>query len=355
MVTTARVLIVGSAQAEDLLTPIAGRLVCSGVGASLHIGPLADLRQTQGWRSTDVLLTADSECARADIVAAPNLRAVVSPVLGVEGIDEPAATEAGVLVVRGQVPENYESMAEATLMLVLAASYDLPGKVVDFKVGIKRPKAELRSRMLKSKTIGIVGFGNIAKALITRLMGWKVRILVHSRRESGPEGGVEFVSLPELLGQSDVIVLLCDLNDDSRHLLNRETLAMLRSGAIVVNTARGGLIDEAALIDAVEKGKVSYLALDVFEREPLALDSRLRKLESVILTSHCIGHTEESIEAIRAKAVHNVLEVLRGKAPLPVRNPQILTAWTEKWRGQCLAAEVPSRGESADCGKTQLS
>jgi phosphoglycerate dehydrogenase-like enzyme len=334
--TRARVLVVGSAPAKDLLTAIVERVTSRGAEVRFHIGALADLRQSAIVKSADVLVVADSECTEDDIAGAQRLRAIVSPVLGVEGIDERAATDSTVLVVRGHVPENYESMAEATIMLLLAALYDLPRKISDFASGVTRPKAELRSRMLKGKTIGIVGFGNVSRALIGRLAGWNVEVLVHTRGIGMACPGIQFVSLPELLRRSDAIALLCNLNDHSRKLLNTASLSQVKKGAVIVNTARGGLIDERALVESVRTGAIGYVALDVFEKEPVGADSPLRDLGDAILTAHCVGHTIESIEAIRATAVSNVMEVLRGRAPLPVRNPQILTQWTQKWRGSCL-------------------
>jgi phosphoglycerate dehydrogenase-like enzyme len=336
----AHVFIAGSVRAESMLRAIGAALESRGTATDTHIGRLADARDTPVWRRADVLLAADTTCVRDDIAAAPRLRAIVTPVLGVDGFDVPAATAAGVLVVNGQVCENYESMAESTILLALACLYDLPrqqiGSMGSDASGTTRPQG----RMLKKKTVGIIGYGNVARAVIARLHGWAVDIVVYSRhcdpQGDGPADRPRFVTLDELLRRSDVVMVLCSLNEESRHLLDASRLGSLKRGAVLVNTARGGIVDEQALVRLARSGHISHLGLDVFEQEPLPADSDLCRLSNAILTPHAIGHTVEALAAIHEQAIDNVLEILRGHAQMPVRNPQILADWRVKWDGKSL-------------------
>jgi phosphoglycerate dehydrogenase-like enzyme len=124
--------------------------------------------------------------------------------------------------------------------------------------------------------------------------------------------GIEFYGLDELLQLSDYVSLHTPLTSETHHLLDRRRLALMKESAILVNTSRGAVIDEAALIDALSNGRVAAAGLDVFEREPVALDNPLLALRNVILTPHCAAHTESATERVRRGAIDNVLRALRG-------------------------------------------
>lgn len=319
-----------------MLRSIGSSVEARGATIISHVGRLAEVRDSDAWRRADVLLAADTLCEREDIVAAPGLRAIVTPALGVDGFDEKAASAAGVLVVNGQVAENYESMAEATILLALACLYDLPGQQRRLLSSDGFGSTEPTGRMLKKRTVGIIGFGNVAQAVVRRLQGWDVNVLIYSRRAQEPNSHGEFVSLNNLLSNSDVVMVLCSLNPESWHMLNAKSLSLLQRGAVLVNTARGGVIDEAALIELSRNGHFSYVGLDVFEEEPLPFDSALRQLGRTILTPHAIGHTTEALAAIRERAVDNLVEILQGHANMPVRNPEVLDRWRLRWNGKDL-------------------
>ena len=268
---------------------------------------------------------------REVMAASPHLRAVISPYTGTEGFDEKAATDLGILVANGQPPENYESMAEATIMLVLASLYDLMGAEAHMRAGWKTRRGQ-QSHMLKGKTVGLIGFGQISRAVAERLAPWQCTLQTYAPRvRSAWPSYVARVELEELLKTSDVICVLASLNTDTRHMLNAETLRMTKKGAVLINTARGGLIDEAALFDIASTGHFSHIALDVFETEPLAEASRLRELKNTILTPHGVGHTHETMAVLQRLGLENCQRALDGELPVYIRNPDVIPAWQKRW------------------------
>lgn len=280
--------------------------------------------------TADVLLIPGYEvCDDAVLAAAPRLRAVVSPTIGIDGIDQQAASARGVLVCNTPIPENYEGVAEGTILLILAAMYDLLGKSKLLRRNQPLP-TELEARMLWRKTVGIVGFGQIAEAVARRLSSWDLRLLAHTRSDKTLPPYVERMELDALLAASDVVVLLTSLNEETRHLIDARRLGLMKPDVVIVNTSRGGVADEAALCRFAQENPSARLALDVFEVEPLPADSPLRTLPNVVLTPHAIAGTREVLAAVRRSAVENVAAVLEG-APRNVANPEILDAWRARW------------------------
>lgn len=268
--------------------------------------------------------------SRERMARAKRLRAVISPWTGTDGFDEAAATDLGILVGNGQVPENAESMAEATIMMVLSSLYDFNESQRRLRDGRPNP-ADLAARTLKGKTLGFIGYGGIAKEMTVRLQGWGARLQAYTPRPPLGANRVNFTGLDHLLATSDVICVLAPLNAGTRNLLNAERLASTKQGAVLVVTSRGGIVDEKALHDLAARGHFSAVALDVFETEPLPKDSPLRNLDKAILTPHCVGLTQESRVRLIETGVTNVMRVLAGEAPLYVRNPGIMEAWRGRW------------------------
>jgi len=264
---------------------------------------------------------------------APRLLGIVSPFIGTEGIDEAAATELGIMVANGQVPENFLSMSEATIMLILASAYSLHWWENQLRNNLTHPP-RVPGRMLRGRTIGTIGFGQIARGVATRLSGWEVRLQTYVPRiRTALPPGVARVSLEELLRTSDVVCVLAPLNAETRGMLNLERLRLMKHDAILINTARGGIVDEAALVQIAGERPGLKIAIDTFAEEPLPADSPLRSIPNAILTPHAIGHTQESIDALPAGAVENVCRILDGELPPYIRNPDVI----EKWRRRCAA------------------
>jgi lactate dehydrogenase-like 2-hydroxyacid dehydrogenase len=168
------------------------------------------------------------------------------------------------------------------------------------------------------KTMGIVGFGRIGRAFAHRARGFGMRVVYHDLRRAADQiehGAIHYPDLREMLPRCDFISLHTPLNVSTRHILDRETLALLPKGAIVVNSSRGGLIDEAALIELLQSGHLAAAGLDVFEQEP-AFDPRLAELDNVFLTPHINSATHETRLALGYACLDDIDAVLQGRAPL---------------------------------------
>jgi phosphoglycerate dehydrogenase-like enzyme len=280
----------------------------------------------------DVAVVAPSfDCSRALLTSARRLRGLVSPITGIEGIDIAAATELGIIVANGQTRENTESMAEATILLMLAALYDLHGTEAVLRNNLPRPPG-MNPRMLRGKTVGLIGFGQIARAMTLRLAGWGVTLQAYARRlPSDAPAGVQFVDLDALMSTSDVVCVLAALNNESRGLLNAHRLSLLKRGAVLINTGRGPIIDEVALCQIAKERPDLRFALDTFTDEPLPAASPLRDIGNAILTPHMVGHTQETLDALPDMAVENVTRILKGQLPVFVCNPTVISKWQDRW------------------------
>jgi phosphoglycerate dehydrogenase-like enzyme len=320
---------------RPVLRPLFDRME-AGLAAAGHIvvpyrTPAAFLAEPAALATADVLLAAgDVACTRPRMAAAPRLRAVISPFTGTEGFDEAAATELGILVVNGQTPENSESMAEATILLMLASLYDLHGSEAVLRGVIPRPNHS-NAFMLRDKTVGLIGYGKIARAMTRRLDGWGVCMLAWTRRPDPRADAVRFVALDDLLLESDVVCVLLSLNAGTRGLLDNARLRRMKPNVVLVNTARGGIIDETALVALASERPAMRIALDTFATEPLPAASPLRDLPNTILTPHMLGHTVESHAVLPGVALDAVTRVLAGEAPLYVRNPDVIPSWKRRW------------------------
>ncbi len=273
-------------------------------------------------------------CRRELMVRAPELRAVVSPFIGTEGFDEAAATALGIIVANGQAPENFLSMAESTILLILASLYSLHWWEQQLRDNLPHPP-RVPGRMLNGRTVGMIGFGHIARAMAHRLRVWEVRRQTYiPRLRAQLPSGVARVELEDLLRTSDVVCVLASLNAETHGMLDLNRLRLMKPDAVLINTARGGIIDEQALVRIAGERPGLRIALDTFAQEPLPIDSPLRTLPNVILTPHALGHTQGSLDALPPAAIENVSRALRGELPLYVRNPEVIPAWTRRWSGQ---------------------
>ncbi len=270
-------------------------------------------------------------------------RLVVSQIIGTEFIDVDAASELGILVAHGAMAENFDGMAEAGVMLIAALRKQLMMKAATIKEGGWKPPQP--GSMVSGATIGLVGFGRIGRGVARRLSGWDANILAydpHVANDAAVQLGVELVSLNDLLERSDVVVVMVPLTDETRNIIDTSAIARMKPCAQLASIGRGGCVDEAALLDALNNGHLSGAALDVWLTEPPPVDHPLRNHPKVIATGHVIGHSEELYARIPQVAAENVLLGLRGEVPLHVRNPEVLPAWQRR-----IAALAEQAGETA--------
>jgi len=328
------IVIVGKLNSVTTLPDIAERL--RGIGH--HVTFFEDSKEFHdagaSLAGADVAVVAPSfACSRALLTPALRLRGIVSPITGIEGIDIVAATELGIVVANGRNRENTESMAEATILLTLVALYDLRGTEAVLRDNLPRPP-RMQARMLRGKSVGLIGFGQIARAMTLRLAGWDVTIQAYARRPpSDAPAGVRFVDLDALMSTSDVVCVLATLNNESRGLLDARRLSLLRRDAVLINTGRGPIVDEAALCQITNERPDLRLALDAFAVEPLPSESPLRDIPNAILTPHMVGHTRESQAALPDTAVENVTCILEGQLPVFLCNPAVAGRWRDRWSG----------------------
>jgi phosphoglycerate dehydrogenase-like enzyme len=279
---------------------------------------------------TEVLCAAGLTCGAELFEAAPDLKVVVTPFLGTDLIDIAAASAHDVLVARGGAPEHYEGMAEATIMLLLAACYDLPTTLAGMDPW-NSPGDASRRRMLGGKTVGILGYGAIARTVVTCLSCWDVDLLVHNRTPpTDLPIRARVAEFDELFSSSDMVLILVGLAAETRHLVDRRVLSLMKEDAIIVNTARGPIIDEDALIEWLKEGPARRAALDVFEVEPLPVDSPLRSLPNAILTPHGVGLTRDSQAGIMRFTMQNIRAAASGVAPVSTCNRNIIPRWRDR-------------------------
>jgi phosphoglycerate dehydrogenase-like enzyme len=281
----------------------------------------------------DVLLcTANFPLTHATFASAPRLRAIVSAVTGVDGVDLDAATDHAVVVANAQTEENVTGMAEATVLMILSALYDLNGAQGRIRQNLWRPP-QLKARQLRGKTIGFVGLGRIGRETARLLAPWGLAMQYSARRDADLAGlpPLQRVDLGTLMRTSDIVVVLASLNDESRGLVGAEKLRLMKNTAFLVNTARGAIVDEKALAQALKSGAIAGAALDCFAVEPLPADSPLRSLPNVVLTPHMIGHTIEAHHSLEVATRENLERIISGRPPRYAVNPEVLPAWSEKW------------------------
>ena len=272
--------------------------------------PAAELAETLALADALVVRSATNVTA-ALLESAPRLRVIARAGTGVDNVDVAAATARGI-VVMNTPGANSVSVAEHALALMLALARSIPAADAAMKRGVW-DKKRLTGEELRGKLLGIVGFGRIGREVATRARAFGMELVAHdpfiAPRAVG-DLGVALVTLDELLERSDYITLHVPATPETRHLINASTLARCKRGVRVVNTARGELIDEAALADGIEAGVVSGAALDVFETEP-PRDNRLTQLPQVIATPHIAASTVEAQELVGTEIAVCVRDYLR--------------------------------------------
>ena len=177
------------------------------------------------------------------------------------------------------------------------------------------------------RTLGIVGLGNIGRIVARKLTGWNLRLLATDpfiERHDVAQPGLEMVDLETLCRESDYVTLHCPLLPETRHLIHERTLALMKPGAILINTARGPVVDTAALLAALDAGRLAMAGLDVFEEEPLPPASPLRRHPRVILTDHVAWYSEESQAQLQRSAAEELVRVCTGGLPRSLMNPEVL-------------------------------
>ncbi len=257
---------------------------------------------------------------RRVIESAPQLRIIARHGIGVDAVDLDAATEYGIPVTTtGSI--NAGAVAEYAFAMLLGLARKIPEAHESMRRGVWS-RENLIGYELAGKTMGIIGLGAIGTFVARQALGFRMKVIAQDPASRPPADlDIEMTDREDLLRRSDVVSLHMRLTEDTRRTLDATSIAKLKPGVLVVNTARGELIHEAALIDGLRSGHIGGAAIDVYEQEPLPVDSPLRSMPNVLLSPHVAAQTEESRKLVAIAAAEAILEAIAGRRPKYVYNP----------------------------------
>jgi D-3-phosphoglycerate dehydrogenase len=291
----------------DILRQEAEVDLAQGVDAAELARRLADCQA--------LVVRSQTRVTRQLIEAAPHLKVIARAGVGVDNVDVAAATHHGIVVVNS--PEgNTISAAEHTMALLLGAARHLPQAHASVVEG-RWERGRFTGQELYNKTLGVVGLGRIGREVAARAASFKMKVLACDpfvSVEYARERGIELVELDEMLAQSDFVTLHVPLTPETEGLIDARRLALMKPEAVLVNCARGGIVDEEALYEALSRGRLAGAALDVYRQEP-PVGSPLLSLPNVVLTPHLAASTREAQVRVAVDVAEQVVAVLRGEPP----------------------------------------
>ena len=298
-------------------------------GGTIRFGRAADesdrIRLAEG---AEVLVAGMANLTRPFLATLPKLKGVVRLGIGVDSVDLDAATDLGIVV--ANVPDFCsEEVAEHTLGLILAVTRKIVladrksrrGEWVSGMDALLRPMRRLSGQML-----GLIGLGKIGRCVARKAQGLGLKVVAfdpHVSAETAQSAGVPLLSLDALLPQADILSLHVPTTPETYGLINSRTLGLLKPGAILINTARGPVVDEAALLDALASGRLAGAGLDVLQSEPLRLPHPLADFENVVFTCHYASLSEESYAIMRHAVSDQAVQILRGEFPRHLVNIRV--------------------------------
>ena len=237
--------------------------------------------------------------------ASPNLKVISKHGAGIDTIDSAAAAVRGIRV-KAAIGANAASVAEHTWALILACAKDIVHLNERTHHG-HWDKAIHKSLELRGKNLGLIGIGAIGKRTAQVGLAFGMRVLAYDPFAAKPPKGITLCDIDTVLKEAHILSLHCPLNDNNKNMINRESISKMRNGAILVNTARGGLVDEVALVDALASGKIHAVGLDSFQNEPIHGLHIFSDVQRAILTPHIGGVSSDAYVAMGVGAVQNVL------------------------------------------------
>jgi phosphoglycerate dehydrogenase-like enzyme len=344
-----------------------GKLKYADVGLStfddqpqIALRPFAEHRPIVGadqLRGAHGVIVMTPRITRESLAGADDLLSVGRFGVGYDSVDVAACTAADILVVI-TVGAVDRSVAEATVGWMLALSLHVNIKDRLGREARWDDRSRYMGRELRDRTLGIVGLGGIGRQLVQLLHGWSLREIVAFDPLVDPTVamnlGVRLVGLDELLRSSDFVSIHCPLNDQTRGLIGARELGLMKPDAYLINTARGGIVDEDALYDALQQRRIAGAAIDCFVEEPYTQPSRFREFENVLLAPHCIAWTNEIFRDMGRAACQGMIDLSLGRRPRGIVNPQVLDSagFIKKWQRVC-DGSVANIGESARYGSLQ--
>lgn len=291
--------------------------------------PLSEEELVEKVKGIDGLLSLLTDRVDGDLMdaAGPQLKAISNYAVGFDNVDIKAATDRGIVVTNTPCDEVNEAVAEHTWALILALARRIVEADESVRQGLYRgwePDVYLGTNLI-GKTLGIIGLGRIGSMVARRAKGYNMQIF-YNKHEPDPEAekelGVKFAALDELLAKSDFISLHVPLNDETRHMVNKDTLVKMKKGAFLVNTARGPVVDEHDLVEALKSAQLAGAALDVFDNEP-NISPELLAMPNVITTPHIGSATKEARNKMGELAVGALLDVFDSTKPQNIVNKEV--------------------------------
>lgn len=258
--------------------------------------------------------------------ASPALQVLAKNGAGIDGVDIPAATARGIQVLVAAAA-NADAVAEHALAMMLSLVRQLGPLDAQMRRG-QWPASTFMGTDFRDSTVGIVGFGSIGRRTAQLCAALGARVLVYRRADSAPVGEHETEhDFQRFLSRLDILSLHCPLNAKTRGLIGARELALLKPSALLINTARGPVVDEAALIDALQQGRLRGAGLDTFDIEPLPAHHPLTQLPTVLLSPHVAGVTQQAATRVATITAENIVGALSGQPPVPGRliNPEVLS------------------------------
>lgn len=277
-------------------------------------------------RDAHGILVARANITARVIRALENCKIMVRYGVGVDNIDVPAATRMGIMV-SNVLDYCVEEVADHALALILSLARKVVFSARRVQAGEWSIKNLRPLRRLSGQTVGVVGYGRIGKMLAKKASAVGFKVLAHDPfvgAEGSEADGITFVSLETILRESDFVSLHTPLTEDTAGMIGKKQLDQMKNSAYLVNVSRGALVDEAALITALEQNRIAGAGLDVLVQESANPENPLQQLEQVIVTSHTAFYSEEAIEDLQRKAAQKVVTALSGQIPDPLVNPEVL-------------------------------
>jgi D-3-phosphoglycerate dehydrogenase len=271
----------------------------------------------------DAVITQFARLSAPVVAAMTRARAIVRYGIGVDNVDLDAARQHGIPV--ANIPDYcIDEVADHTLSFILAMTRQVVTHTADLRSGHWRLAVPVSGmKVLRDQTVGLVGFGRIGREVAARLLAFKCRVLVYDPMV--PEAEIQrlgalSVPLTQLLAESDIVSLHCPSTPATRHIIGPAALAAMKPSALLVNVARGDLVDTHALLDALQSGHLGAAALDVFDPEPLPLEHALRTLPNVVIAPHIASVSVTAVQALRQGAIARAVAAVRGQLPDNVVN-----------------------------------
>ena len=303
---------------RQVLAEIGAELIAAETGEEAELLSLAP--------TMDGILTCWKPVRAPVIAAAQKCQVIGRCGIGLDNIDVEVATEHGIVVTN--VPAYcVDEVSDHAMGLLLACARKIPRFDRAIKKGAWDPNIGPEIRRIRGKTLGVIGFGRIARSIVPKAKAFGLTIKVCSPRTASEliqQHSAQKVSFPELLGTSDFITIHAPLTSETQHLFSGTEFRAMKSTAILINTARGGIVDTAALTAALRNGEIAGAGLDVLETEPPDKSEELLTLDNVVVTPHAAFISEESILDLEVTAARCVAQVLTGQLPESVVNPSVL-------------------------------